>query len=218
MNDDDDDDYESDDTVFKFNDEHPLKHYMKMIADTNESLLQYNEYVTNSLKLLNCIEQKWFKEMQKKIDWETSLRLQILLNLCYRHIKITLLKNLIDELNNILIEFTVEFTKTFLGEKEESLIIFYTEHVSKVIHSLIFQHLNLCIFLKYYLHRKVNKNVHIIVQSLNLQKHIICASTGSLTFRSSFRNVICSVNVLNDLSRSKKKLFSISFIRRSAVN
>ncbi|EGC46846.1 C2H2 finger domain-containing protein [Histoplasma capsulatum var. duboisii H88] len=233
-------------------DEHPPEHYMEMMADTNGSLLQYNEYAANSLKLLDRIEQEWFKfcaylkrepkdmyqrmdvqmlyaffswvlnqrrgkggrrrqglkyqssldtywkifrlvyerEVQEKIDRETSLRViknvipklakqyhlkkgrrkksvvylddlvkvvettvtttkkkfghgrqrillclffqlagfsanrpQALLNLCYRHIKITLLKDPAGGPNNILIEFTVEFAKTFLGEKEETTFI-----------------------------------------------------------------------------------------------
>ncbi|EGC45046.1 conserved hypothetical protein [Histoplasma capsulatum var. duboisii H88] len=37
-------------------DEHPLEHYMEMMADMNESLLQYNEYAANSLKLLDYIK------------------------------------------------------------------------------------------------------------------------------------------------------------------
>ncbi|EGC42806.1 conserved hypothetical protein [Histoplasma capsulatum var. duboisii H88] len=106
-------------------DKHPLKHYMEMMANTNRSLLQYNEYTANSLKLLNCIEQKWFKEVQKKIDQKTSLRVikNMLLNLCYRYIKITLLKNPISRPNNILIEFTIEFIKTFLEKKEDERVL-----------------------------------------------------------------------------------------------
>ncbi|OJD11104.1 hypothetical protein AJ78_08054 [Emergomyces pasteurianus Ep9510] len=50
-------------------------------------------------------------------------RLQALLNLCYRHIKITLLKDPDGGLNNILIKFTVEFAKTFLGEKKKTTFI-----------------------------------------------------------------------------------------------
>lgn len=46
-------------------------------------------------------------------------RPQALLSLCYRHIKVTLIKDPEGGPNNILIEFTTEFTKQFLGEKEE---------------------------------------------------------------------------------------------------
>ncbi|OJD22957.1 hypothetical protein ACJ73_05688 [Blastomyces percursus] len=45
---------------------------------------------------------------------------QALLSLCYRHIKLTLIKDPEGGPNNILIEFTTEFTKQFLGEKEET--------------------------------------------------------------------------------------------------
>lgn len=46
-------------------------------------------------------------------------RPQALLNLCYRHIKIALLRDPAGGPNNIVIEFTIEFAKQFLGDKEE---------------------------------------------------------------------------------------------------
>ncbi|PGG95045.1 hypothetical protein AJ79_10301 [Helicocarpus griseus UAMH5409] len=224
-------------------DEHPPEYYMEMLNSGDESLLQYNEYANNSLKLLGRIEQEWLnfctfvkkdpkemyqqmdvkklytffdwvlnqrrgkdgrrrqglkyifrlvyeREMHEKIDRETSKRViknvipklaklyhlkkghrkksvvylddlinvvettltttkkkfghgrqrillclffqlagfsanrpQALLNLCYRHIKITLLKDPDGGPNNILIEFTIEFAKTFLGDKEETTFI-----------------------------------------------------------------------------------------------
>ncbi|EER42759.1 conserved hypothetical protein [Histoplasma capsulatum H143] len=116
-------------------DEHPLEYYMEMMADTNESLLQYNEYAANSLKLLNCIEQEWFNtdpqptcipddsKTDKAVSSQEGSLEEVLLNLCYRHIKITLLKNPTSGPNNILIEFTVEFIKTFLGKKEDSYVV-----------------------------------------------------------------------------------------------
>ncbi|OJD10026.1 hypothetical protein AJ78_08793 [Emergomyces pasteurianus Ep9510] len=227
---------------------------------------------------------------------------QALLNLCYQHIKIILLKNPDDRLNNILIEFTVEFIKTFLEEKKKTTfivpeIIFdpslilsphvillgllfadrafaplkdervltlarqlidlkilediyqlklhldpalndvlvfrksertlerveisATEaltygtirpwirrvreisafrdivrlyslrysagkaldnsgHVSEAVRSLIFQHSDPCTFLKYYLHRKVDKDVRVIVQGLDSQEHIMHAACRML--------------------------------------
>ncbi|OJD20357.1 hypothetical protein ACJ73_08309 [Blastomyces percursus] len=53
----------------------------------------------------------------------SASRPQALLNLCYRHIKITLLRDPNGGPNNILIEFTVEFAKTFLGDKEETTFV-----------------------------------------------------------------------------------------------
>ncbi|OJD10483.1 hypothetical protein AJ78_08521 [Emergomyces pasteurianus Ep9510] len=204
----------------------------------------------------------------------------MLLNLCYQHIKITLLKNPDGGLNNILIEFTVEFVKTFLEEKEKTTFIvpeiifdpslvlsshitllrlLFTDHafaplnservltsarqlvdlkisediyqlklhldpalndvpvfrksertlkaikisttdaltygtikpwirrighVSEAVRSLIFQHSDPRTFLKYYLHRKVDKDVRAIVQGLDLQKHIMRAAC----------RMLCSVN------------------------
>jgi hypothetical protein len=45
-------------------------------------------------------------------------RPQAVLSLCYRHIIVTLLRDPNGGPHNILIEFTYEFTKTFLGMKE----------------------------------------------------------------------------------------------------
>jgi hypothetical protein len=45
-------------------------------------------------------------------------RPQAVLNLCYRHIIVTLLRDPNGGPHNILIEFTYEFTKEFLGTKE----------------------------------------------------------------------------------------------------
>ncbi|OJD22915.1 hypothetical protein ACJ73_05741 [Blastomyces percursus] len=53
----------------------------------------------------------------------TANRPQALLNLCYRHIKVTLLKDPDGGPNKILIEFIIEFAKTFRGDKEETTYI-----------------------------------------------------------------------------------------------
>ncbi|OJD10025.1 hypothetical protein AJ78_08792 [Emergomyces pasteurianus Ep9510] len=42
-------------------DEHPSEYYMEMMNNLDGSLLQYDEYAPNSLKLLDRIEQEWFK-------------------------------------------------------------------------------------------------------------------------------------------------------------
>lgn len=42
-------------------DEHPPEYYMEIMNNLDESLLQYDEYAPNSLKLLDRIEQEWFK-------------------------------------------------------------------------------------------------------------------------------------------------------------
>ncbi|EDN06867.1 predicted protein [Histoplasma mississippiense (nom. inval.)] len=128
-------------------------------------------------------------------------RPQALLNLCYRHIKITLLKDPDGGPNNILIEFTIEFAKTFLGEKEERIgeisafrdivrpyslrygagkALDNSGHVSEAVRSLIFQHSDPRTFLKYYLHRKVDKDVRAIVQGLDPQEHIMRAACRML--------------------------------------
>ena len=58
----------------------------------------------------------------------TANRPEALLNLCYRHIKATLLR---DQLgggpDKILLEFTFEFTKDYLGAKDMSVtfVIFF---------------------------------------------------------------------------------------------
>ncbi|KKZ66482.1 hypothetical protein EMCG_07786 [[Emmonsia] crescens] len=38
--------------------EHLSEYYMKMMTDSDRFLLQYDEYMSNSLKLLNCMKQK----------------------------------------------------------------------------------------------------------------------------------------------------------------
>jgi hypothetical protein len=45
-------------------------------------------------------------------------RPQAILNLCYRHIVVTLLRDPNGGPHRILIEFTYEFTKQFLGKKD----------------------------------------------------------------------------------------------------
>jgi hypothetical protein len=45
-------------------------------------------------------------------------RPQAVLSLCYRHIIVMLLRHPNGRLHNILIEFSYEFTKQFLGSKE----------------------------------------------------------------------------------------------------
>ncbi|OJD15250.1 hypothetical protein AJ78_04472 [Emergomyces pasteurianus Ep9510] len=51
-----------------------------------------------------------------------------------------------------------------------------SKHISDAVRSLIFQHSDPKTFLKYYLHRKMNKNVRAVVQGLDPQKQIICAA------------------------------------------
>jgi hypothetical protein len=41
-----------------------------------------------------------------------------MLNLCYRHISVTLLRDPEGGPNRVLLEFTFEFTKSFLGAKD----------------------------------------------------------------------------------------------------
>src|SRR5438045_1997724 len=48
----------------------------------------------------------------------TANRPQALLNLCYRHIVVTLLRDPKGGPNRVLLEFTFEFTKQYLGLKE----------------------------------------------------------------------------------------------------
>ena len=45
-------------------------------------------------------------------------RLEALLNLRYRHLRVTLLRDFEGEPRRVLLEFIFEFTKTFLGIKE----------------------------------------------------------------------------------------------------
>jgi hypothetical protein len=45
-------------------------------------------------------------------------RPQALLDLCYRHIRVTLLRDPEGGPNQILLEFTFEFTKEYLGSKD----------------------------------------------------------------------------------------------------
>lgn len=49
----------------------------------------------------------------------TANRPGALLELCYRHIRVTLLRDPTGGPNQILLEFTFEFTKTFLGTKDK---------------------------------------------------------------------------------------------------
>jgi hypothetical protein len=51
-------------------------------------------------------------------------RPQAVLSLCYRHIIVTLLRDPNGGPHNILIEFTYEFTKQFLGTKEMYAAVF----------------------------------------------------------------------------------------------
>jgi hypothetical protein len=48
----------------------------------------------------------------------TASRPQAILALCYRHIRVTLLKDPEGGPNRVLLEFTFEFTKDFLGIKD----------------------------------------------------------------------------------------------------
>jgi Protein of unknown function (DUF3435) len=48
----------------------------------------------------------------------TGNRPGALLKLCYRHIKATLLRDAKGGLNRLLLEFTFEFTKDYLGVKD----------------------------------------------------------------------------------------------------
>lgn len=52
-------------------------------------------------------------------------RPQAVLNLCYRHIIVTLLRDPNGGPHNILMEFTYEFTKEFLGTKEMYAVTFH---------------------------------------------------------------------------------------------
>ncbi|EQL30678.1 hypothetical protein BDFG_06832 [Blastomyces dermatitidis ATCC 26199] len=44
-------------------DEHLSEYYVNMMTNSDRSLLQYNEYMPNSWKLLNRVEQEWFKQI-----------------------------------------------------------------------------------------------------------------------------------------------------------
>jgi hypothetical protein len=48
----------------------------------------------------------------------TANRPQALLDLCYRHIRVTLLRDLEGGPHRVLLEFTFEFTKEYLGVKD----------------------------------------------------------------------------------------------------
>jgi hypothetical protein len=53
----------------------------------------------------------------------TANRPQALLSLCYRHIKVTLLRDPEGGPHRVLLEFTFEFTKEFLGVKDLYVIV-----------------------------------------------------------------------------------------------
>jgi hypothetical protein len=52
----------------------------------------------------------------------TASRPKALLNLCYRHIMVTLIRDPKGGPHNIVLEFTFEFTKEYLGMKEACVI------------------------------------------------------------------------------------------------
>jgi hypothetical protein len=54
----------------------------------------------------------------------TANRPQAILDLCYRHIMVTLLRDPGGGPNRILLEFTFEFTKNFLGIKDMYVSIY----------------------------------------------------------------------------------------------
>jgi Protein of unknown function (DUF3435) len=56
----------------------------------------------------------------------TANRPAALLGLCYRHIKVTLLRDDLGGPHQIMLEFTVEFTKQFLDPKQEYVTYLFT--------------------------------------------------------------------------------------------
>lgn len=62
----------------------------------------------------------------------TTNRPQAILDLCYRHIQVTLLQDPCSGPHRILIEFTFEFTKEFLGAKDK-----YDIPRSKIPHAFV---------------------------------------------------------------------------------
>ncbi|OJD28093.1 hypothetical protein ACJ73_00490 [Blastomyces percursus] len=316
-----------------------------MMSNLDQSLLQYDEYAPTSLKLLDRIEQEWFKfcasvkqnpkEMYQQMDVIPKLAKLYRLKKGRRKKSVVYLDDLVRIVettvtttkkkfgvaesvlpahqdnhpegpnggpNNILIEFTVEFAKTFLGDEEETTFVVQeiifdpspilsphvfllgllfadrafallggeriltsarqlidlkipeginqlklhldpalddvpvirksertlegieisaTEaltyatiklwikrigeiaafrdivrpyslrygagkalddsgHISEAVRSLIFQHSDPCTFIKYYLHRKVTKDIRSIVQGLDPQEHIMNAALRML--------------------------------------
>ncbi|KAK2740142.1 hypothetical protein FQN57_006257 [Myotisia sp. PD_48] len=108
--------------------EHPPEYYLGLLTAVDDSLLKYTPYAPSSVEVpQTSINSKHRSKSVVHLDdllaGFSANRPTALLKLCYRHIKVTLLKDPEGGPNNILIEFTIEFAKQFLGEKEETTFI-----------------------------------------------------------------------------------------------
>lgn len=86
----------------------------------------YVEDLKEVLRTNICTTEKRYQHGRLRMEIQlfmqlagfTANRPQAVLNLCYRHIMATVLRDQGGGPNRILLEFTYEFTKDFLGAKD----------------------------------------------------------------------------------------------------
>ncbi|CAN9361177.1 unnamed protein product [Alternaria alternata] len=105
----------------------------------------------------------------------TANRPQALLSLCYRHIKVTLLRDPEGGPHRVLLEFTFEFTKEFLGVKD-----------FEAMQNLMMGHASISTFLKHYLSRRITVDTQAVVRGIQPQTAFMraaCTMSRSIDLR-----------------------------------
>jgi hypothetical protein len=98
----------------------------KLNEHGREKPCMYSEDLKEVLRTNICTTQKRYSHGRLRMEIQLFLQLagftanrpEALLKLCYRHIKATLLRDQEGGPNSLLLEFTFEFTKDFLGVKD----------------------------------------------------------------------------------------------------
>jgi hypothetical protein len=91
-----------------------------------EKPCMYIEDLKEVLRMNLTTTKKWYKhgrirmqiQLYSQLGGFSAGRPDALLKLCYRHIIVTLLRDPEGGPNRVLLEFTFEFTKDFLGAKD----------------------------------------------------------------------------------------------------